>query len=78
MNNTDLIAPCGMNCAICLGYLRERNPCSGCRDTEGYKPNQCHSCIIINCEKLKETEKPLSSKGRKEAEKEKVKYNPIH
>ncbi|MDX2413988.1 MAG: DUF3795 domain-containing protein [Bacteroidales bacterium] len=55
MNNSDLIAPCGMNCAICLGYLREKNPCSGCRDTEGYKPNQCNNCIIINCDKLKET-----------------------
>ncbi len=51
----DLIAPCGMNCGICLGYLRDKNPCSSCRDTEGYKPSQCSNCIIINCDKLKET-----------------------
>jgi len=55
MNKVGLIAPCGMNCGICLGFLRERNPCSACRDTEGYKPNQCKSCIIINCDKLKKT-----------------------
>ncbi len=23
-NESKLIAPCGMNCAICLGYLREK------------------------------------------------------
>ena len=53
--NSDLIAPCGMNCGICLGYLREKNKCSGCRDTDGYKPNYCHSCKIYNCEILKNT-----------------------
>lgn len=24
------IAPCGMNCGVCLGYLRAKNKCSGC------------------------------------------------
>ena len=28
---TRLIAPCGMNCAVCLGYLREKNKCPGCQ-----------------------------------------------
>jgi len=29
-----LIAPCGMNCRLCLAYKRKRNGCSGCRDSE--------------------------------------------
>ncbi len=29
--NPVLIAPCGMNCGTCLGYLREKNKCVGCR-----------------------------------------------
>ncbi|MDD5456566.1 MAG: hypothetical protein PHV30_05985 [Candidatus Margulisbacteria bacterium] len=32
-----LIAPCGMNCAICLGYLREKNKCPGCSETDAYE-----------------------------------------
>jgi hypothetical protein len=27
---TGLIAACGMNCGLCIGYLREKKPCSGC------------------------------------------------
>ena len=26
----DLIAPCGMNCGICIGYLKEKKPCGDC------------------------------------------------
>lgn len=26
----DLIAPCGMNCGVCLHYLRAENKCPGC------------------------------------------------
>ena len=25
-----LIAPCGMNCRLCWGYVREKNSCPGC------------------------------------------------
>ena len=53
LNRFSLIAPCGMNCGICLTYLREKNKCPGCRDDKnvlGY----CRKCIIKNCEKLKE------------------------
>ncbi|MDD4110327.1 MAG: DUF3795 domain-containing protein [Clostridia bacterium] len=48
--NSKLIAPCGMNCGICLGYLREKNKCPGCRLIEPgtFKYNQ--KCIIKNCE----------------------------
>ena len=49
--SASLIAPCGMNCAICLGYLREKNRCGGCRGDDDNKPVYCVSCVIINCEK---------------------------
>lgn len=59
MTNTDpsLIAPCGMNCALCLGYQREKNKCCGCRNEENikYKSKGCINCIIKNCELLKNT-----------------------
>jgi hypothetical protein len=50
---SELIAPCGMNCAICMGYLlREKNKCPGCRGDNLNKPSSCVKCIIINCELL--------------------------
>ena len=52
----DLIAPCGMNCGLCIGYIRKKNPCGGCfkKDDEN-KPSQCRSCSIVNCESLAKT-----------------------
>jgi hypothetical protein len=49
-----LIAPCGMNCGICLGHLRDKNKCLGCREMSESKPNQCRKCIIVHCKILKE------------------------
>jgi hypothetical protein len=49
---TDLIAPCGMNCRLCLGYIRERNTCPGCRrinGQEGQKSKSRNRCRIKNC-----------------------------
>ena len=48
-----MIAPCGMNCGLCIGYLREKNPCGGCfkMDAEN-KPETCRSCAIVNCDLL--------------------------
>ena len=54
-NKTELIAPCGMNCGICLGYLREKNRCSGCWVDNEHKPKHCVNCIIKNCELLEKT-----------------------
>ncbi|MCF7822971.1 MAG: DUF3795 domain-containing protein [Candidatus Marinimicrobia bacterium] len=51
-----LIAPCGMNCGICLGYLRDKNHCSGCLSDEGPKANHCTTCRIKNCEKMQRLE----------------------
>ena len=47
----DLIAPCGMNCAICKAYLREHNPCHGCRDAEQNKPKTRVNCRLRVCTK---------------------------
>jgi hypothetical protein len=51
--NEDLIAPCGMNCGVCLAYLREKNKCHGCREAEKNKPKTRVSCRIRICSKRK-------------------------
>lgn len=47
----EMIAPCGMNCALCSGFLREKRICSGCRSSSA-KPAYCASCIIRNCAEM--------------------------
>jgi hypothetical protein len=44
-----LIAPCGMDCAICMAYLRKKNHCGGC-----YAPDRlCNiNCTIPACRKV--------------------------
>ena len=50
----ELIAPCGMNCNLCIAYLRDKNNCPGCT-LMGLKNNgqsnktYCRKCIIKNC-----------------------------
>ncbi len=41
-----LIAPCGMNCGLCRGYQRTRNPCPGCRADDRGKPKTRTACRI--------------------------------
>ena len=48
---SSLIAPCGMNCGICLGYLRRKNHCPGCNSPDPGKPGYCATCIIKTCGK---------------------------
>jgi hypothetical protein len=48
-----LIAPCGMNCGICLGHLREKNKCAGCRTMDAYESSYGRKCIIRSCPILK-------------------------
>jgi hypothetical protein len=48
-----LIAPCGMDCKVCLAYLREKKKCNGCRGSDIGKSEYCISCIIRNCDELK-------------------------
>jgi len=50
-SNYLLIAPCGMNCGICMAYLRERNKCPGCRDFSTDKAKTRLACKIKNCAK---------------------------
>ncbi len=51
-----LIAPCGINCGLCLAYLRDKNRCLGCNADDIHKPAYCVKCRIKNCEKLQETQ----------------------
>ncbi len=59
MNTTSLIkskliAPCGMNCTLCMAILlRKKNKCPGCRGSNAGKPDACVRCIIVNCDSLK-------------------------
>lgn len=48
---TELIAPCGMNCRLCYGYIRPKDNCSGCNSQDGSKPVYCTKCKIVLCEK---------------------------
>lgn len=48
------IAPCGMNCNLCIAYLREKNKCPGCREMDAYESSYGRKCIIRSCDVLKE------------------------
>lgn len=51
----EMIAPCGLNCAVCKNALQEKNPCRGCRGAYECKPNYCANiCKIPHCNKLKD------------------------
>ena len=47
--NFTMIAPCGMNCGLCIGRLRERNRCPGCNGNDTNKPKHCVVCRIKHC-----------------------------
>ena len=46
---SELIAPCGMNCAVCRAHLRDKNPCPGCRAPDAGKPVTRVRCKIKTC-----------------------------
>lgn len=46
------IAPCGINCTLCMAYLRKRNKCNGCRATNTWNPKTRVECKIKNCSSL--------------------------
>jgi len=50
----NMIAPCGMNCALCIGHIRQKNRCEGCGGNGYNKPHACRNCRIVLCEKRKE------------------------
>ncbi|RPI92516.1 MAG: DUF3795 domain-containing protein [Chloroflexi bacterium] len=47
--STTLLAPCGMNCAVCYAHLRAKKPCPGCRGQDASKPEHCRKCKIKDC-----------------------------
>ncbi len=49
---TRLIAPCGMNCRLCIAYVREKNPCPGCQADDADKPKTRVVCRIKTCERI--------------------------
>jgi hypothetical protein len=51
-----LIAPCGMNCGLCIGYLRDKNSCQGCRTGDEGKASSVLACSIRRCETLRDSE----------------------
>jgi hypothetical protein len=51
--NIKSIAPCGMNCGICMAYLREKKKCPGCRGADDDKSISCVRCKIKNCDNIK-------------------------
>lgn len=59
---TKLIAPCGINCALCGAFRREKNRCPGCLDPKG-NSNLKHlsTCSIKFCENMNKTGHKLCS-----------------
>lgn len=68
----NLIAPCGMNCGLCLHYLRAENKCTGCftgrkvnnrpikcnrRECKKREGNFCFECNSFPCESIKTLDK---------------------
>ena len=51
----DMIAPCGINCALCYAHMRKKNTCGGCRNGDNL-PGSCLSCIIRNCDKREDVD----------------------
>jgi hypothetical protein len=43
------IAPCGLNCGTCYGFLRTKNRCPGCLMTSDKEPKSRYLCRIKNC-----------------------------
>lgn len=73
----ELIAACGMNCGLCLGYLRNKNKCPGCftgRKVSGRpikcgiklckerKGEYCFDCDKFPCERIKRLDKRYCEK----------------
>ena len=45
----EMIAPCGINCAVCRSHLRSKNKCDGCLVQHGNKLSYCATCGIKLC-----------------------------
>lgn len=73
----ELIASCGMNCGVCVAYLREENKCPGCytgrkvggrpikcsrRLCEKRTGDFCYSCDEFPCQSIKMLDKRYREK----------------
>ncbi|MDI3485317.1 MAG: hypothetical protein PWQ51_1617 [Methanolobus sp.] len=54
--NAFLIAPCGINCSVCMAYLREKNKCPGCRGPDDKKSISRIKCKIKRCGTFQDSE----------------------
>lgn len=51
----EMVAPCGINCSVCIAHMKSKNYCPGCHSLSGITRKSCLNCVIKNCEHLKET-----------------------
>jgi len=47
--DASFFSPCGMNCMLCQGHLKERKACPGCLGPDEHKPDRCKNCAIKTC-----------------------------
>lgn len=46
---TDMFAPCGMNCKVCYRHCGHKKPCDGCLKSDDGKPEHCRKCGVKDC-----------------------------
>ncbi len=46
---TNMFAPCGMNCMVCYKHCYHKKPCAGCLNSDAGKPEHCRKCKIKEC-----------------------------
>jgi len=51
----NLIAPCGMDCALCIGFQRKRDRCNGCRGNGTALTAARARCVIRNCATIRDS-----------------------
>lgn len=49
MTDTIHLAPCGMNCSLCVAFQREKNRCAGCNSSDKNKVKHIAACRIKHC-----------------------------
>jgi hypothetical protein len=71
--DSSLIAPCGIDCGVCLAHRREKKPCPGClMGSLGHDPHpkctiracardqgfvRCFECRMLPCQRMKNLDK---------------------
>lgn len=44
-----MLAACGVLCTACVGHLKKKKPCVGCRGPDEQKRTSCVNCVRKNC-----------------------------